>query len=92
MAAFVSALIALYQYFKMVFKSLPDPEGLLSKRLPSVTVKATNEAVLAASKQYKERSCVIQACVTIYKLIIRIVTTNSVLNSSKFVIFKILIL
>ena len=50
MEALVSAPMALYQYFKPVSKSLPDPEGLLSKTLPSVTIKAANEV---ASKQPK---------------------------------------
>ena len=45
--------MALYRYFKPVSKSLPDPEGLLSETLPSATIKAANEAVLAASKQPK---------------------------------------
>ena len=49
----VSAPMALYGYFKPASKSLPDPEGLLSKTLPSATIKAANEAVLAASKQPK---------------------------------------
>ena len=48
-------------------KSLPDPEGLLSETLPSATIKAANEAVLATSK---ERLCVIRTCITIYKSII----------------------
>ena len=47
------ASIALYRYFKPMSKSMPDPEGPLSKILPSVTIKAANEAVLAASKQPK---------------------------------------
>ena len=38
-----------------------------SETLLSATIKAANEAVLAASK---ERSCVIRTCVTIYKSII----------------------
>ena len=41
----------LYRYFKPISKSLPDPEGPLSETLPSATIKAANEAVLAASKQ-----------------------------------------
>ena len=41
----------LYRYFKLISKSLPDPEGPLSETLPSATIKAANEAVLAASKQ-----------------------------------------
>ena len=45
--------MAFYQYFKPVSKSLPDQEGLLSKTLPPATIKAANEAVLAASKQFK---------------------------------------
>ena len=48
--ALVSAPMALYQYFKPVSNSLPDPEGPLSKILPSATIKAANEAVLVASK------------------------------------------
>ena len=63
----VSAPMALYRYLKPVSKSLPDPEGLLSETLPSATIKAANEAVLAASK---EQPCVIRTCVTIYKSII----------------------
>ena len=50
MNALVSASITLYRYFKLVSKSLPYPEGPLSKTLPSATIKAANEAVLAASK------------------------------------------
>ena len=53
MDALVSALMALYRYFKPVSKGLPDPEGPLSETLPSATIKAANEAVLAASKQPK---------------------------------------
>ena len=57
MDALVSAPKALYQYFKPMSKSLPDPEGRLSDTLPSATIKAAreaaNEAVLAASKQPK---------------------------------------
>ena len=49
----ISATMALYRYFKPVSKSLPDPEGLLSETLPSATIKAANEAVLAALKQPK---------------------------------------
>ena len=45
----------LYRYFKLVHKSLPDPKGPLSETLPSATIKAANEAVLAASKQPMER-------------------------------------
>ena len=45
--------MALYPYFKPVSKGLPDPEGPLSETLPSATIKAANEAVLAASKQPK---------------------------------------
>ena len=44
----VNAPMALYRYFKPVSKSLPDPEGLLSETPPSATIKAANEAVLAA--------------------------------------------
>ena len=54
MNALVSAPMALYQYFKPVSKSLPDPEGLLPKTLPSATIKAANEAVLATSQQPKD--------------------------------------
>ena len=53
MDALVSAPMALYQYFKPASKSLPDPEGLLSETLLSATIKAANEAVLAASKQLR---------------------------------------
>ena len=53
MNALVSALMVLYRYFKLVAKSLPDPEGPLSETLTSATIKAANEAVLAASKQPK---------------------------------------
>ena len=53
MDALVNALTALYRYFKLVSKSLPDPEGPLSETLPSATIKAANEAVLAASEQPK---------------------------------------
>ena len=42
----------LYQYFKP--RALPDPKGPLSKTLASASIKAANEAVLAASKQQKE--------------------------------------
>ena len=51
--ALVSAPMALYRYFKPMSKSLPDPEGLLSKTLPSDTIKAANEVMLATSKQPK---------------------------------------
>ena len=48
--------MSLDRYFKPVPKRLPDPEGPLSQTLPSVTIKAANEAVLAAtSKSAKER-------------------------------------
>ena len=48
--------MSLYRYFKSVPKRLPDPEGPLSETLPSATINAANEAVLAASKQpRKER-------------------------------------
>ena len=53
MDALVSAPMAFYQYFKPLSKSLPDPEGLLTKTLLSATIKAANEAVFAASKQPK---------------------------------------
>ena len=53
MDALISAPMAHYQYFKPVSKSLPDPEDLLSETLPSATIKAANEAVLATSKQPK---------------------------------------
>ena len=43
MDAFVSALMALYQYFKPVSKGLSHPEGPLSETLPSATIKAANE-------------------------------------------------
>ena len=88
--------MALYRYFKPVYKSLPDPEGSLSETLPSATIKAANEAVLAVSKQPKGRPCVIPTCVTIYKSIIinncSYYIGISVVNSLKFVIFEILIL
>ena len=54
MDAFVSALMALYCYFKLVSKSLPDLEGLLSEALPTTSIKAANEAVLAAMKESNE--------------------------------------
>ena len=54
MDTLVSAPMALYQYFKLVSKSPPYPEGLLSETLPSATIKVNNEAVLAISKQPKE--------------------------------------
>ena len=44
MNALVSALKALYRYFKPMSKSLPDPEGQLSDTLPSATIKAAREA------------------------------------------------
>ena len=47
-----STLMLLYRYFKA--KMLPDPEGPLFKTLVSASIKATNEAVLAALKQQKE--------------------------------------
>ena len=40
---FVSALMALYRYFKPVSKGLPHPEGPLSKTLPLATIKAASE-------------------------------------------------
>ena len=48
MDALVSAPMSLYRYFKPMSKSLPDLEGLLSETLPSATIEAANEAVLAA--------------------------------------------
>ena len=63
MDALVSGPIALYRYFKPVSKSLLDSEGLLSETVPSATIKAANEAVLAVLKQpkelAKEQPCVI---------------------------------
>ena len=53
MDALVSAPMALYRYFELVSKGLPDQEGLLSKTLSSATIKAANEAVLAVLKQPK---------------------------------------
>ena len=48
--------MSLDRYFKPVPKRLPDPEGPLSQTLPSVTIKAANEAILAATSQpAKER-------------------------------------
>jgi len=35
------------------YKNLPDPEGPLSDVLPSSTIKAANDAVLAVSQQPK---------------------------------------
>ena len=46
--------MSLYQYFKPVAKNLPDPEGPLSDVLPSLTIKAANDAVLATSRQLKQ--------------------------------------
>ena len=54
MDVFVSALMALYHYFKPVSKSLPDLEGPLSEALPTTSIKAANEAVLAAMKESNE--------------------------------------
>ena len=69
-----SAPMALYRYFKPVSKSLSDPEGPLSETPPSATIKASNEAALATSKQPKdepkEQRCIIQTSVTIHKSII----------------------
>ena len=97
MDALLCALMALYLDFKPVSKSFPNPEGLLSETLPSVTTKAANEVVLAVSIQSKElakeQPCVIQACITVYKSIIinncSYYIANSELNSSKIVIFEI---
>ena len=51
--AICSTLLSLYRYFKL--KRLPDPEAL-SETLPSAsTIKAANEAVLAALKQVTGR-------------------------------------
>ena len=47
--ALVSALMALYQYFKPVSKSLPDTEGTLFETLPSAAIKAANEDVLGTN-------------------------------------------
>ena len=48
-----SALMLLYRYFKP--KALPDPESHYLKHWPSsASIKATNEAVLDASKQQKQ--------------------------------------
>ena len=51
--ALVSAPITFYWYFKPVSKSMPDPEGPLSKTLASATIKVANEAALATPKQPK---------------------------------------
>ena len=53
MDALVNAPVALYSYFKPVSKRLPYTEGPLSEALLSATIKAANEAVLAALKQPK---------------------------------------
>ena len=37
-----------------VAKNLPDPEGPLSDVLPSSTIKAANDAVLATSRQLEQ--------------------------------------
>ena len=58
----VSAPMALYQYFKPVSKTQPDPEGPLFETLPSATIKAANEVVLVTSK---EQPSVIRTCVTL---------------------------
>lgn len=49
----VSALMILYQYFKLMSKSLTDLEDPLPETLPPTTIKAANYAMLAASKQLK---------------------------------------
>ena len=49
--------MVLYQYFKQLYRSLPDLEGPLSETLLSAYIKAANDAVLAASKQWKKIGC-----------------------------------
>ena len=50
----VSALMILYQYFKLMSKSLTDLEDPLpDETLSSATIKAVNYAMLAASKRLK---------------------------------------
>ena len=55
MEAFVTALMALYQHFKLASKSLTDREGPLPETLLSATIKAANKTILVASKQPKNR-------------------------------------
>ena len=53
---FVSALMVLNQHFKLVSKSLPDPEESETLHLarPLATTKAFNKAELADSKQLQD--------------------------------------
>ena len=95
MGELICAPMALYRYFKSVSKSLPYPEGPLSKTLPSATIKAANEAVLAVLKQLKGQPCVIQTCITINKSIIInncscYIATGVYLSIEFFEIFKFL--
>jgi len=53
----LSSRMSLYRYFKPVTKNLPDPEGPLSDVLPSSTIKAAIDAVLAVSQQPKRVNC-----------------------------------
>ena len=46
--------MSLYRYFKPVAKSLPDPNGPLSSVMPSSTIKAANDAVLATQSRQTE--------------------------------------
>ena len=48
--------MSLYRYFMPVTKNLPDLEGPLSDVLPSSTIKAANDAILAISKQRKPKA------------------------------------
>ena len=42
----VSALMILYQYYKLMSKTLTDLEDPLPETLPSATIKAANYAML----------------------------------------------
>ena len=58
--AIYSALMSLYRYFNP--RALPDPKGPLSKALTSGSIKAANEAVLAASNRRSDRLNQCRSC------------------------------
>ena len=46
MDMFINGLKALNRYFNLVSKIMANPEGQLSKTLPSATIKDANEVAL----------------------------------------------
>ena len=49
--------MALYHYFKPVFKKLPDPGGPLSQSIPPLSICDANEAYLKATAQSEASKC-----------------------------------